>query len=654
MTAPRKLKMKFAGRFIDLLGHQMYGGAVPSVAEFVANAWDADAEKVEISLPSDPTHKDAEIVVKDYGEGMTFDELNDYYLNIGYERRKVRGDRTAKGRLVMGRKGIGKLAGFGIANDIKLRSVKNGHAIEFNLNYTELKAKTELAGFEFTPDYDGPAEGDEKNGVTIVLKNLNLKNAIDPDTFKKSMARRFALGTDEMEIQVNGQKVLKEELEFEHQDIGPQGEWIEEDVPGFGKVSYWFGFLKDTIKDKELRGVTIFARKRVAQFTPFHFNLSGGITGQVGLEYLTGQVRAEGLDEDIDYVSTSRQSVNWQFGNAPVLEEWGRQKIRQLCKDWKKRREEKNLEAYRHNYSDLAPVIEGLPQQEKDDLGDALEKIAGMEKIGEDEFKVIARSMVAGAKRESVKKVIQRINATSEEALPELYEAMKEWDIIGAVATAEVVMGKIGIIKQFGRHIEERLPEKAPGDKPDMQKFVRDYPWLLGHDFEHLEPADLQHEHGVDAWIVEVIKETDKEYADKDKREGRRFDLLCMKHKLQCVVLELMRPGEPADYDHLMRLERYVSRLQSAFDKQRSDQPHGGGIIVNGMLIADDFAEDSSLMKTLQKLAPSGIHAVEWRALFRQAQAGYKDYFDILKLKAPEDPRMKGLVDIEIDSESEE
>jgi len=46
--------MRFAGRFIDLLGHQMYGGAVPAVAEFIANSWDADATKVELSFPDDP------------------------------------------------------------------------------------------------------------------------------------------------------------------------------------------------------------------------------------------------------------------------------------------------------------------------------------------------------------------------------------------------------------------------------------------------------------------------------------------------------------------------------------------------------------------------------------------------------------------------
>jgi len=54
----------------------------------------------------------------------------------------------------------------------------------------------------------------------------------------------------------------------------------------------------------------------MAQATPFFFNLSGGISGQVGLEYLTGQVEADFLDGTEDCIATDRQSVNWQFERA--------------------------------------------------------------------------------------------------------------------------------------------------------------------------------------------------------------------------------------------------------------------------------------------------------------------------------------------------
>lgn len=265
----RKLKMNFVGRFIDLLGQQMYGGSVPSVAELIANAWDADADRVEVKIPDDITAAGAEIIVRDYGKGMSFDEINKCYLNIGYERRQ-RGERTEKGRLVMGRKGIGKLAGFGIAEDIVIRSIKDKHVVQFDLNYTELTSKDSLAGYEFIPTLD--EYYNDPNGVTITYKNLKAKQKINLENFRKSMSRRFALESGTMEIKINGVVLTAEDFQFEHRV--PKNGWAEDNIPGFGKVSYWFGFLASTIQDAELRGISVFSRDRVAQFTPFFFNLS--------------------------------------------------------------------------------------------------------------------------------------------------------------------------------------------------------------------------------------------------------------------------------------------------------------------------------------------------------------------------------------------
>ncbi|HEX73526.1 MAG TPA: hypothetical protein G4N93_00010 [Dehalococcoidia bacterium] len=638
MTEKRKLRMTVAGRFIDLLGHQMYGGPVQAVAEFVANAWDADSTKVEVSVSEDPREEGAEIRVRDYGEGMNFQELIDWYLTIGYERRKERGERTDSGRLVMGRKGIGKLAGFGIAEDIVLRTVKAGWAVQFTLNYTELKSRAELGKFEFEPEIDEAS--DEDNGVTVILKNLKLERKINIESFRRSISRRFALNTEIMDIVVNDESITKEDLDLECRIPIEDGLWGEENIEGFGEVSYWFGFLNDTIKDSELRGVSVFARDRIAQITPFFFNLTGGINGQVGLEYLTGQVKADTLDDTVDYIATPRQTVNWQFGNAQVLEKWGQEKIKELCSDWKKRREKKNLEKFKHDYSELYPRIYALAEQERKDLMAALERIAGLERVGEAEFRVIANSLINGVERESVKKVIMRINATTAGALPELIEAIREWDIISAVSLAEVMSGRLEIIRQFKEHIDNRLREKSPEGHVDMQGFVMDYPWLLGQKYGDLKPADFDKERGVDKWIEEKLQEVNREYETVDGRDGRRFDLLCIKNDFLILILELMRPGLPLDYDHVMRLNRYVTRIQAhvqEFGLEYADKK------VFGMLIADYPMKDTSVAMTVQDLRHN-LEVYPWNALFNLVQEGYRDYIEVLRMKAPEDPRIKGLV----------
>ncbi len=635
----RYLELKFAGRLIDLLGQQMYGGPVPSVAELIANAWDADADEVDVTLPANVHAEGATIVVRDYGKGMTFDELNEYYLHIGHERR-VRGERTPGNRLVMGRKGIGKLAGFGIAEDIIVTSVKEGHLTELKLNYTELKSLTTVANHRLKPLRDEAST--ERDGVTVVFSGLKLSKNINQDSFRTSMSRRFALSIETMKVRVNGVEVRKEELSFEHRE--PATGWAKENVEGFGEIEYWFGFLKSTIHDPELRGVSCFARERVAQFTPFVFNLTGGINGQVALEYFTGQVKAEQLDEKIDLVATDRQTVNWQLGNAPILEEWGKEKVKQLCSEWKTRQDKRKVDRFQHKLGEFFVRIEKLSSsQERKDLTSALTKVAQIERMTEEDFRTIAGSMVAGVERESVRKVIQRINATSEDAMPELLEAIKEWDIIASVATAEILRGKIDIIEQFKKHIDARVPEKSKGDALDMQTFIKNYPWLLGHKFEQLTPADFHHERGVDKWIEEVLIDTNREYSATDERDGRRFDLVCIKNDWMIVVLELMRPGKPEDYDHIMRLNRYVTRIQAAVSERSNNNLFTGGKTVLGLLIADEGSSDTSLGQTKKDLRNS-LDSITWNGLFDAAKVNYREYYDTLRLKAPDDPRLTGVV----------
>lgn len=638
----RELKIRFAGRLIDLLGQQMYGGAVPSVAELVANAWDADAPKVEITIPPDVKFPGAEIVVKDYGEGMSFDELNDFYLHIGYERRE-RGNRSSKGRYVMGRKGIGKLAGFGIADNIVLTSVKKGNLVEFTLNHDELRNADSAQGLPITPDRDEPS--DLPSGVTVTFKGLKISRNINANSFRTSMARRFALGSEEMQIIVNEVPISKEDLTLQYRYPPAAGVWQPEEIPGFGKIEYWFGFLDKTITDTELRGVSVFARERVAQFTPFFFNLTGGINGQVALEYLTGQIKADILDEDVDYIATDRQTVNWQFDKAPILEEWGQKKIKELCADWKRQRNQLNIDRFQHKLGDLHLRVDKLSSlQEKKDITSALEKVAGLDRITPEDFQVIANSMVAGFERESVKKVIRRINSASEEALPELTDAIKEWDIISAVSTAEIILGKIEIINQFEKHIDERLPEKAGHGKLDMQTFIKEYPWLLGHKYEQLQPADFHHEKGVDKWISDVLIATDQEFSPNNIKDKRRFDLLCIRNDWQIVILELMRPGEYEDYDHVTRLNRYVTRIQTHLNNQSTNNDFTGKTVF-GLLIADNESKDPSLGATKQAFR-NVMDSITWKGLFQLVKENYKEYFDLLKAKAPEDSRLKGLINL--------
>src|SRR4051794_20761388 len=66
------------------LGMKLYASAPSVLTELVANAWDADASEVQINI--DPA--DDQLTVSDNGHGMSRDDVQNKFLNVGYNRRE--------------------------------------------------------------------------------------------------------------------------------------------------------------------------------------------------------------------------------------------------------------------------------------------------------------------------------------------------------------------------------------------------------------------------------------------------------------------------------------------------------------------------------------------------------------------------------------
>lgn len=193
------LKIKFHGRIIDHLGIQMYQSPTAALAELVSNSWDADAEEVRLELPT-ALGNQATILMNDNGCGMTFLECQNRYLNVGYARR---GNDPAqrspeKGRPILGRKGIGKFAGFGIAKIIRVETIskETGEKTVFELDIDRLRSDEYVAEGGNIPveEYLDPDE-DRKadHGTKITLKSLTILRRPAHARFVQSMARRFTL-----------------------------------------------------------------------------------------------------------------------------------------------------------------------------------------------------------------------------------------------------------------------------------------------------------------------------------------------------------------------------------------------------------------------------------------------------------------------------
>src|ERR1041384_3013594 len=80
---PRAAHFRVDPRLASLLG-EGYRSSEEALKELVDNAWDADAEKVDITLPAEVTGRP--IIIDDDGTGMTDREVREEYLVVAGAR----------------------------------------------------------------------------------------------------------------------------------------------------------------------------------------------------------------------------------------------------------------------------------------------------------------------------------------------------------------------------------------------------------------------------------------------------------------------------------------------------------------------------------------------------------------------------------------
>ena len=210
MAEMETLKFKVAPHIVEDLGLNLYTNLPRVLVEFVANAYDADSPDVRITMDKEAIDKarrvmrqkyelekaekdgtgehvdplasralpeDLKIIVEDSGCGMSRKDLNEKFLVAGRRRLQEEPDahgRSQNGRPLMGRKGLGKLAGFGVAKRIEVATRKKGesHGTRICLDYDNLVKQRSGHEIDIGDDPLPDGGGFEVSGTRITLSLL--------------------------------------------------------------------------------------------------------------------------------------------------------------------------------------------------------------------------------------------------------------------------------------------------------------------------------------------------------------------------------------------------------------------------------------------------------------------------------------------------
>src|SRR5690606_31041573 len=192
-----QLEMSFEPQTIEHLGVKMYSTLPPALAEMIANAYDACATTVDINL-YDNEAEEKRIVIEDDGVGMSFDEVNDFFLRIGRNRRKEGYKQTNCDRIATGKKGLGKLALFGIGDRITIETTQNHQSVVFELDWNDILK----ANKKYNPPFS-IRESQKGHGTTITLQALKRKTSYNISDLAASLSMLFNFLDEKFEVQIS-------------------------------------------------------------------------------------------------------------------------------------------------------------------------------------------------------------------------------------------------------------------------------------------------------------------------------------------------------------------------------------------------------------------------------------------------------------------
>lgn len=634
---------------LEALGINLYSNAAAVLSELVANAYDADATLVTIDWKSNGE----KIVVTDDGVGMDVKELNGRFLKVGYKKRAVEGLKSKKWkRPFMGRKGIGKLSVFSIAETVSVYSTKGSQSNGLRIDVPGLQASIQK-GEPYSPKPVTVPPAYRKKGTTIVLRDLKGKRAdLTALALRKRLARRFDVldqtprSKGGFQIKVNKKRITyadrqelkKLEFIWEFGKSAIPAAALPKDVTRFvidndfvnkpegWRVRGWIGTARrptDLTDDEEagsLKNIIVLARRRPIQegiIEKLDFSRLFG-------NYVTGQIEADFLDLDDGYddIATSdRQRLMEDDDRVIGLQRFLRDAFVKAADQWSAHRPKKEAKDALKNHPKLRDWVDARPGWQRDAAEKMIGTIASLEmeqKSDQQDRMALFRSGVLAFERVGLREVVDDLEKLGTVTAADLLPLLGAQDAYEAGLWVDILRSRVEAISQF------RNLTKADEKEKVLQKHLFDHLWLLDASWERAAVGGRME--------MDLRDEQPGVFAQDEK--GRqiygRLDIRYAKMSGKHVIVELKRYSVKAETTTLVEQgTKYFDALTSILKQQnRKDRSievvfvlgHAPKTSGKGRLSPEDYIA--------RQFDAIGGRYVLYDELIENANHQYEDYLD--------------------------
>lgn len=439
----------------------------PEVAltELVANAWDAGATLVEISIPEEYGEK---IIIVDNGTGLTQEQFQNRWMKLGYNRLKHQGKNVIfptgidGKRFAYGRNGVGRHGLLCFNNEYKVITNSEGEKSTFIITTKSENQPFIIKDFKF--------EKSTKCGTRLEV--IVVKNLPKPERILNIISARF-LHDPKFIVSINKKTVPLEQL---------TGLIDSKKIQINDNISIHVHFI-DSLK-----------AGRSTLYQGIAFWQGGRLVGEpswiLGNEFI--------LDGRTKYAKRYTVVVKTNDLADFIFEDWtGFKKVETMNEVYKKVGEyvnemlsivaKENIEETKEQIkSDFAKDYEVLSPLSRYELNEAIENITISHPTAKQESISIAVEAIINLERtRSGRELLIKLSRLTEDDISGLNKLLDDWSIRDALSVLDEIDNRISVIEA----IRKLAGDSDIDELHVLHPLVTGARWLFGPEYESAEYA---------------------------------------------------------------------------------------------------------------------------------------------------------------------
>lgn len=474
----------------------------PDVAltELVANAWDAGASNVTISIPEETGHL---LYIEDDGIGMSESEFQHHWMTLRYNRLKGQG-RNVKfpsgeksNRLSFGRNGVGRHGLFCFGNEYKVITEKDGKKLT-------LKIKPNVDSQPFAV-----VEKEEcistKNGT--ILEVIVTKNLPNIDKITEILSARF-LHDPQFRITVNHRTLNLEDL---------TGETEPAEIDIDGTNIHLTAYFVDTTKAGRksiFQGIAFWQSGRLVGEPSWSLGKNLILDGRTSLaKRYTFIIKSNDLSEYI--------KEDWSgFKTSEEIE-----KVYQAVEEFVNNSLESVSSATISNVTDnldttIKQSLQKVNPLVREEVKSTIAEIVKTNpKVRQESVNLVVQTILNMENSKNGHELLEKLATLSSDDIDGLNNLLNKWTVSDALVVLNEIDRRLSIITA----IRKLGKDKTTDELHVLHPMIAESRWLFGPEYESSEYIFNQQM----KTAVERIF-TDVKYLTLDANYKKRPDLICL------------------------------------------------------------------------------------------------------------------------------